>query len=161
MVETHDLLSDANDPSSPQTREIEWSRAFTVTLSGKNHIDEAWRNTRLGVGARPFFFGQHGNGRRKGPLTTQGENSTEIGASGGKAVWHVLGEKKLQRIFCRPAIPDDHEYRSGRIKRLPCRREIFATDRVRVRRHEKGRYRRDGQFQLAARRKGVLRDSVI
>ena len=51
IVEKHDLLSDANDPSSPQTPDIEWSHAFTISLSGKNQVSEVWNNTRLSVAA--------------------------------------------------------------------------------------------------------------
>ncbi len=88
LVESHDLLSDANDPASVQVRDIEWSHKFTITLSGKNHIEETWNSARLGFG-----------GRSRGPLATQSENSATIGDSASKVVWHVLGAKKLQRIF--------------------------------------------------------------
>jgi hypothetical protein len=99
VVEAHDLLSDANDPSSPLRRGIEWSHSFTVTLSGKNHVEETWRNTRLGVEGRSFLFGKHGNGPKRGLLTTRVENNATIGDSASRVVWHVLGQKKLQRIF--------------------------------------------------------------
>jgi hypothetical protein len=99
VVEAHDLLSDANDPAAPLRRDIEWSHSFTVTLSGKNHVEETWRNTRLGVGGRSFLFGQQGNGPKRGLLTTQVENNATIGDSASRVVWHVLGQKKLQRIF--------------------------------------------------------------
>lgn len=97
IVEKHDLLSDANDPSSPQTPDIEWSHAFTISLSGKNQVSEVWNNTRLSVA------GGRGFGRRRGPLATQAENNGSLGDTTRKVVWRILGPKKLQRI-----LPGEH-----------------------------------------------------
>jgi hypothetical protein len=99
FVESHDLLSDAADDPTPVSSAIQWSHGFTIVLSGKNHVSEKWDDVRTsaGVGA----FGSHNGGHRKnrGLLTRTGENSVTIGAESGRAIWHVLGEKKLQRIF--------------------------------------------------------------
>ncbi len=99
FVESHDLLSDSGDGSKVVSSGIQWTHNFTIVLSGKNHVSEKWNNVRSGAG---FAIGNRRNGghiRRSGPLATSGENSVMIGSDSGRAVWHVLGEKKLQRIF--------------------------------------------------------------
>jgi len=52
VVESHDLLSEADGSSRPVSVGIEWSHKFTVTLSGRNHVVEKWSNVRVAVGSR-------------------------------------------------------------------------------------------------------------
>ncbi len=102
FVESHDLLSDSGDPSQPVSSGIQWTHNFTIALSGRNHVSEQWNNVRSGMGAsnenRARSSGEH---KRAQPhlIRTGGESSVTIGSTTGKAVWHVLGDKKLQRIF--------------------------------------------------------------
>lgn len=101
FLETHDLLGDANDAANPLTSAIQWTHSFTIVLSGKNHVTEKWSNARA---ARGFSAagdravrGLHGKNPHV-PHSTA-ENNVTIGTDSGEAVWHVLGDKKLQRIF--------------------------------------------------------------
>lgn len=97
FVEAHDLLTDAGDPSNSVRAGIEWSHNFTIVLSGRNHVTERWNNVRSGRG---LSMAPEGWKRRGVHLVDNTrENSVTIGDASGKAVWHVLGEKKLQRIF--------------------------------------------------------------
>jgi hypothetical protein len=73
---------------------IERAHIFTIVLSGKNHVRETWAGARLDNGPRPAHMHQHGGGGAQ-----YGESSSTIGDNSGRVVWHVLGEKKLQRIF--------------------------------------------------------------
>jgi len=96
ILESHDLLPDADGSSAPLISDIRWSHRFTVELSGHNHIEEKWFSVRLGVGPSALAHRKLG-----GPpqLTKSMENSATIGAGSGKAVWHVLAANKLQRLF--------------------------------------------------------------
>lgn len=97
FVESHDLLSDSGDASNAVTAGLEWSHNFTIVLSGKNHVSERWNNVR---GSRGLAGAPGGNSHRGSHMVSRrGENSVTIGDATGKAVWHVLGDKKLQRIF--------------------------------------------------------------
>ena len=90
--ETHDRLP------PDELLGIERSHIFTITLSGKNHVSETWTGARLDSGPRPG--GQHGHwGSRTMYRTIYNESSATIGDNTGKVVWHVLGPRKLQRIF--------------------------------------------------------------
>ena len=102
FVESHDLLSDSGDSSNPVSAGIQWSHNFTIVLSGKNHVAEKWNNVRSNKGTASAARGHSRQENRLGnvrQLTTGQENSVTIGSTGGNAVWHVLGDKKLQRIF--------------------------------------------------------------
>ncbi|MGO8834563.1 MAG: hypothetical protein ACLQE9_17325 [Roseiarcus sp.] len=100
FVESHDLLGEASDPSSPEIPGIQWRHEFAITLSGKKDVTEKWTSTRIGRGpARSGFRLRHSGGRFGGVLTRQNESSVTIGENAGRAVWHVLGANKLQRIF--------------------------------------------------------------
>jgi hypothetical protein len=94
VVESKDLLSDADGSSAPITSGIEWSHKFTIALSGRNHIAEKWTNVRVSPGS-----GRGGKRWKRTPPSTEEENSATIGDKSAKAVWHVLGPKKLQRLF--------------------------------------------------------------
>ncbi len=97
FVESHDLLSDSGDLSKGVRAGLEWSHNFTIVLSGKNHVSERWNNVR---GSRGIAIAPEGSKHRGAHLVSRtGENSVTIGDATGRAVWHVLGEKKLQRIF--------------------------------------------------------------
>ena len=48
---------------------------------------------------RPSIGGQRKGPTKQGVATTSGEENVTIGSSSGKALWHVLGPKKLQRLF--------------------------------------------------------------
>ena len=102
FLETHDLLGDANDPANPMTSAIQWTHDFTIVLSGKNHVSEKWNNVRASRGASTIVdHGARNRMRNRSwslPFSTA-ENGVTIGANAGQAVWHVLGDKKLQRIF--------------------------------------------------------------
>jgi hypothetical protein len=87
FVETHDFLSDESAPSSSQRTAIEWQHGFTITLSGNNQVAEKWNSARLRVGSKPS------------PLSAQDQNNVTIGQSSNRVIWHILGEKKLERIF--------------------------------------------------------------
>lgn len=97
FIESHDLLADSGDGSNTVRAGIEWSHNFTIVLSGKNHVHERWNNVRSsgGMAAAPE------GGKHKGAhmVGNRGENNVTIGDASGRAVWHVLGDKKLQRIF--------------------------------------------------------------
>jgi hypothetical protein len=93
LVEVHDFLSDDNAPASPPAANVEWSHSFTITLAGRNKVDETWNSVRLRIGSKPS------------PLTSQDQNKGTLGGNGmigqnsNHVVWHVLGINKLQRIF--------------------------------------------------------------
>lgn len=97
FVESHDLLSDSGDPSNAVRAGLEWSHNFTIVLSGKNHVNERWKHVRGSRGLAGVPEGAKHRGAHM--VSNRGENSVTIGDASGKAVWHVLGEKKLQRIF--------------------------------------------------------------
>jgi hypothetical protein len=94
LIEVHDRLSPAAYPG------IRRLHTFTVTLSGKNHVTESWADTRN--------YKARGQRMRSKPNVAKGvgniavlvdEDEGTIGANSGRVVWHVLGERKLQRIF--------------------------------------------------------------
>jgi hypothetical protein len=92
FVESHDMLASPDDTSAPLSSGIQWSHNFVVTLSGGNHVTEKWRHVRVSPGSA--------RGRRtRSVVTKSDEGNVTIGSSSGKAVWHVLGPNKLQRIF--------------------------------------------------------------
>jgi hypothetical protein len=86
--ETHDRLP------PDELLGIERAHIFTITLSGKNQVSETWTGARLDNGPRPVGMHRHAGGGSK-----YSESSSTIGDNTGRVVWHVLGEKKLQRIF--------------------------------------------------------------
>jgi hypothetical protein len=92
MVELHDRLAPA------ELRGIRRLHRFTVTLSGANHVSETWTNGRdnRGGGQR---MRMRGGSRGQRIQVLQDENDGVIGDNSGHVVWHVLGPKKLQRIF--------------------------------------------------------------
>ena len=92
FVETHDRLT-------PEVyRGIERVHTFQISLSGKNQIHETWTLGRADAGGA--LMNRQGKVRgRFGFKVRQGEQSVTIGESGSHVVWHILGEKKLQRIF--------------------------------------------------------------
>jgi hypothetical protein len=96
VVETHDRLT-------PEVfRGIERVHSFRINLSGKNQVRETWTISRPDMGAwRLNRQGgiRNGNRTRFGFKIKQTEDAATIGESGSHVVWHVLGEKKLQRIF--------------------------------------------------------------
>jgi hypothetical protein len=96
VVETHDRLT-------PEVfRGIERVHSFRINLSGKNQIHETWTISRPDMGAwRLNRQGgiRNGNRTRFGFKIKQSEGDATIGENGSHVVWHVLGEKKLQRIF--------------------------------------------------------------
>lgn len=100
FVESHDLLGDANDLSSPRSAGIQWSHKFVITLSGKKNVSEKWDSVRISGGSASagFRHGPHGS-RAAGGVTRQSESSAVIGENSGRAVWHVLADRKLERIF--------------------------------------------------------------
>jgi len=75
IVEVHDRLAPAEQSG------IKRSHSFTITFSGKNHVSETWLES--GGGFRVF----------------QDEDSVTIGSNTEHVVWHVLSERKLQRLF--------------------------------------------------------------
>jgi hypothetical protein len=83
VVETKDRLP------PDELRGIVRRHEMTVTLSGENRVSESNSSVRVGGGV----------GRKKrGPAALSGENSEAMGDESGHVVWHVLGERKLQRI---------------------------------------------------------------
>jgi hypothetical protein len=96
IVETHDRLT-------PEVfRGIHRVHSFRISLSGKNHVSETWTVSRPDMGDWRLnqTSGNHsGNKRRGGFGIKQTEDAVTIGETGSHVVWHVLGEKKLQRIF--------------------------------------------------------------
>jgi len=88
IVEVHDRLAPAEQSG------IKRSHSFTITFSGKNHVSETW----LESGGAPILD------RRKrysggGFRVFQDEDSVTIGSNTEHVVWHVLSERKLQRLF--------------------------------------------------------------
>jgi hypothetical protein len=77
-VETHDRLPPV------EVRDVEKQHDVTATLSQGNHVTE--QSTSFNM-----------NRRRSNP--TFDEDSTTIGDNSGRVVWHVIAERKLQRIF--------------------------------------------------------------
>ena len=91
ILETHDRLT-------PDVfRGIERVHSFRIDLSGKNQIHETWTISRPDMGGRRGN-GHSGNAKPHFKIK-QTEDAATIGENGAHVVWHVLGEKKLQRIF--------------------------------------------------------------
>jgi hypothetical protein len=84
IIETYDRLP----PDGAEG--IEKRHSFRITLSGKNHVDETWTS-------RGAFVGRYGHAHNR--ITQEDENSATIGDNSARAVWHVLGPNKLQRLF--------------------------------------------------------------
>ena len=83
----HVVIDETHERITPERNlPIEKLHEYDVVLSGTNQVSETWALTNIGV--RP------GDTRHADP---GGENATTIGADKG-VVWHVLGERKLQRI---------------------------------------------------------------
>ena len=76
-VETHDRLPPV------EVRGVEKQHDVIATLSGRNQVTE--RSTSFNTTLRPN--------------PTREEDSAIIGDNAGHVVWHVLGDRKLQRIF--------------------------------------------------------------
>jgi hypothetical protein len=85
--EKHDRLT----PDLEQ--DIEWLHQVTITLSGKNAINEVGKNEFLGSPQHPASPGLQAR------LASEFERDSALGQSGGKVVWQVLGPKKLRRIW--------------------------------------------------------------
>jgi hypothetical protein len=83
VVETKDRL-----PPDPLPG-IERRHDLVATLSGKNQVSEKGDSVRIDAG------GAH---KRHAPPPLSEENSAVMGDESGRVVWHVLGERKLQRI---------------------------------------------------------------
>jgi hypothetical protein len=84
FVEVRDRLSPAAQSG------IRRQHTFTVTMSNTHHVDEEW--TDSDTRGRTF-------GRRHPKITRQDADSATIGDTSQHVVWHVLGPRKLQRIF--------------------------------------------------------------
>jgi hypothetical protein len=77
IVETHDRLTPTPKPGIVKRHE------FTVVLQPNKQIDESWEQADITHSAH---------------ADPGGERSTAMGENNGRAVWHVLGANKLQRI---------------------------------------------------------------
>lgn len=91
ILEIHDRLT-------PDVfRGIERVHSFRINLSGKNQIRETWTVSR--PDASGWRLGRHSGKAQVRFKMRQSEDAATIGESGSHVAWHVLGEKKLQRIF--------------------------------------------------------------
>jgi hypothetical protein len=77
IVETHDRLTPTPKPGIIKRHE------FTIVLKPNKQIDESWEQADL---------------TRVAHADPGGARSTAMGENNGKAVWHVLGPNKLERI---------------------------------------------------------------
>jgi hypothetical protein len=73
FTETHTKLECDCNPTV-------WTRNFTITLSGKNHVHEEW------------------NGRNNNNLSQSAQHDSDLGEARGSAIWRVVGPNRIEKV---------------------------------------------------------------
>ena len=98
LLEVHDRLAPAAYPGIVRLHN------FIVTLSGDDHFAETWTDTRNYKTTNQMMRLRRGTTtgtttRAKEIQVLRDEDSGMFGEIGNNVVWHVIGEKQLQRVF--------------------------------------------------------------